>query len=143
MSFLLAVMPLPTVSQSAPETEDNTVPIVLPGGEKIRAEVALTQQQRQLGLMFRPSMPENHGMLFIFDLPGAHPFWMKSTLIPLDIIWMDKNKQIVHIARRVPPCKMDPCPQYGSKKKGSVYVLEVNAGKADQWGLKEGQTLQF
>lgn len=125
-----------------PEIGDETIAIILPGGKKIRAEVAATLAQRRQGLMFRPSLPEDVGMLFHFDLPGEHPFWMKNTVISLDMIWMDANKRIVHIESHVPPCKLDPCPQYRSKKR-SVYVLEINAGMARRWGLKVGSTLQF
>ena len=81
-------------------------------------------------------------MLFVFERPDKYSFWMKNTLIPLDIIWMDSRKRIIHIQPRVPPCKQDPCPQYGPPGE-SLYVLEVNAGIADRFKLRTGMPLEF
>jgi uncharacterized membrane protein (UPF0127 family) len=81
-------------------------------------------------------------MIFLFPRNGDYPFWMKNTLIPLDIIWIDDQKRIVHVDHRVPPCKADPCPSY---PPGAIarYVLEVAGGVAVRHGLANGQTLRF
>jgi uncharacterized membrane protein (UPF0127 family) len=81
-------------------------------------------------------------MLFVFDVEDYYSFWMKNTLIGLDMIWLDKGKRIVHIERDVPPCKTDPCPSYTPKRPGS-YVLELKAGSADRLNLKLFDKLEF
>ena len=81
-------------------------------------------------------------MIFVFPESGVHPFWMKNTLVPLDIIWMDDAKTVVHIQADTPPCKADPCPSYGPMRKAST-VLEVRAGTAAAEGLKVGDRLRI
>jgi uncharacterized membrane protein (UPF0127 family) len=81
-------------------------------------------------------------MLFIFDLNQPQRFWMKDTLISLDMIWLDFAKRVVHIEHHVPPCAGDPCPSYGPRES-ILYVLEVNAGHAREMGLAVGTQLQF
>lgn len=100
-------------------------------------ELALTDLQMARGLQFRKTLPRKNGMLFIFQKDGNYAFWMKDTLIPLDLIWLNAGREIVHIAKDVPPCRQDPCPNY---KPGapSRYVLEINAGLAQKLGFKIG-----
>lgn len=105
-------------------------------------EIAKTPQERQKGLMYRQSLNENAGMLFIFDKEGIYPFWMKNTLIYLDIIWISKTKKIVHIEEDVQPCKIDSCPSY-SPEKEALYVLEINAGLAEKYSFKVGDEVKF
>jgi hypothetical protein len=100
-------------------------------------ELAATPESRARGLMFREHLGDDKGMLFVFDEPGVYNFWMKNTLIPLDIIWIDENRTVINISKNTPPCEADPCPSYGPVQKAK-YVLEVNAGKADEIGLKIG-----
>ncbi len=119
-----------------------TVPLTLPDGKPLQVEIARTPTARARGLMFRATLPEDYGMLFIFERPGKNQFWMKNTLIPLDILWMDDRKRIIHIAYQVPPCKLDPCPLYGPTAD-SHYVLEVKAGVAHKRGLRIGMPLRF
>lgn len=92
---------------------------------KINVEIADDAQERGKGLMFREKLNEHDGMLFIFDNENYLSFWMKNTLIPLDIIFIDNNFKIVDIKNTV-PCKQDPCTLYISSKP-AMYVLEVNA----------------
>jgi uncharacterized membrane protein (UPF0127 family) len=92
-------------------------------------EVADTPEKQMRGLMFRESMPDGHGMLFLFPTEQTYSFWMKNTLIPLDIIWMDKDMKIVHIESHVMPCENDPCPSY-SPPVSAQFVLELNADMA-------------
>jgi len=89
------------------------------------------------GLMFRESLPPNEGMLFVFEQTGVYPFWMKNTLIPLDIIWLDEDWRIVSIAAAVPPCRADPCPTYPPAGPAR-YVVEVNAGFTRTHGIVRG-----
>lgn len=88
-------------------------------------ELAVTESQREIGLMNRSSLDEKAGMLFIFETTGKYPFWMKNTLIPLDIIWMDDEYKIVSV-QTAQPCTVDPCRIYDPLTQ-SRYVLELNA----------------
>jgi uncharacterized membrane protein (UPF0127 family) len=127
---------------SAQSGKDKFIKIYLPGGPSIAAELAATDEERQKGLMFREKLLPDQGMLFVFDVEDYYSFWMKNTLIALDLIWLDKERRIVHIERDVPPCKADPCPSYTPKRPGS-YVLELKAGSADRLKLKLFDKLEF
>jgi len=120
------------------------IAVTTPRGTVIMAELADTVDERARGLMFRPSLEKNRGMLFTFGEPQQWSFWMKNTRIPLDIIWMDGRKKIVHIERRVPTCSRtdDGCPQY-QPNENALYVLELAAGSADALKLERGATLRF
>ena len=92
---------------------------------KIKVEIADDNEERQHGLMFRETLDEYSGMFFIFENENYQTFWMKKTLIPLDIVFIDKNFEIVEIKYAV-PCRQNPCPLYKSSKPAK-YVLEVNS----------------
>ena len=91
---------------------------------KVKAEIADTQEKRERGLMFREHLGENKGMFFAFDNEGTYAFWMKNTLIPLDIIFISKDLNIVEIIH-AEPCEEDPCKTYETTKYAK-YVLEIN-----------------
>src|SRR5687767_4745086 len=93
-----------SISTKAPAGQDNFVQILTPNGVTIQAEIADTTERRARGLMYRDSLAKDRGMLFTFAEPQLWTFWMKNTRIPLDIIWMDGKKRIVHIERNVPTC---------------------------------------
>jgi len=99
-------------------------------------ELARTVEEQEKGLMFRDSMPDNHGMIFLFNAEMERSFWMKNTLIPLDMVFLDKNMTVKEVKANVQPCKADPCEVYNSKP--AMYVLEINAGLADKYQIKEG-----
>ena len=124
-----------------PET---LITVKTPQGALIRAELADTALKRAQGLMFREQLPDDRGMLFIFGDAQPWTFWMKNTKIPLDIIWMDGKKTIVHIERNVPICTRqdDGCPQYHSEE-GALYVLELGGGRAEALHLQRGMRLSF
>jgi len=107
-------------------------------------EVVQTINERQKGLMFRENLDNNSGMLFIFPESNKHGFWMKNTLIPLDIIWIDQNKTVVYIKENIIPCKVDykDCPIYYPQKE-ALYVLEVNFGKVKENNLSVGENSTF
>lgn len=111
------------------------------GGERFRVEVARTPQEQARGLMFRESLPEGHGMLFVYDREGPRSFWMKNTRIPLDILFFDGERRLInwHTAR---PCRADPCPAYPAAAPAR-YVLELNAGRAVAMGLERGDRLEL
>jgi hypothetical protein len=111
-------------------------------GHVIRAEIADSPKEQALGLMFRKSLPENSGMLFLFEQDAKHSFWMKNTKIPLDIIWINSRKEIVHIEHSVPPCPESPCLSY-RPLANARYVLETNGGWTIKNGVKTGDTVNF
>ncbi len=112
-----------------------------------KVELAVNEAQRAKGLMNRTELGKDKGMLFIFDKESIYPFWMKNTLIPLDIIWVDSNNKVVFIKENVQPC----FPGQGQNlicssvvpTKSAKYVLEINAGLCQQIGLKVGDELKF
>jgi len=105
-------------------------------------QIAESENERSHGLMFKDSLPANQGMLFIFEQEEFHPFWMKNMSIPLDIIWLNNNKEAVFINANTPPCKDEPC-QVINPDTEAKYVLEINAGLAERIGLKLGDKLNF
>jgi uncharacterized protein len=132
------------LSSHARTGQDGMVQISTPNGATIQAEIADTTEKRAKGLMYRDSLPKDRGMLFTFAEPQLWTFWMKNTRIPLDIIWMDGKKRIVHIERNVPTCSRtdDGCPQY-QPNDNAMYVLELAAGVADALKLQRGSVLKF
>lgn len=111
-------------------------------GHSFSVEIAATPAEQELGLMNRTSVPADHGMLFVFADVQPRTFWMKNTLIPLDILFFDDAHQLVTIRADVPPCKADPCPVYASTAPAR-YVLELNAGTAAKLGLRKGDVITF
>ena len=114
----------------------------MPSGAIYRLELALTPEDQALGLMFRESLPERTGMLFIFPEDAPHHFWMKNTMIPLDMIWLDAAGAVVFVSADTPPCKADPCATYGPDSPARL-VLEIAGGKAKAEGVTEGSKLEL
>ncbi len=115
---------------------------VFADGTGVSVEIADTPQTRERGLMFRDRLAAGDGMVFVFDRPGFYPFWMKNTLIPLDIVWLDAAGRIVSIAASVPPCKADPCPT-SPPAADAMFVVELASGFAKQHGVKVGDTVKL
>jgi len=91
--------------------------------------------------MFRKRLAKDHGMLFLYQKPAARSFWMKYTKVPLDIIFINKDREIVNI-EQADPCSQKPCRQYHSRAK-VMYVLEINQGLSRQYGFKAGTPVHF
>ncbi|HEX9753160.1 MAG TPA: DUF192 domain-containing protein [Methyloceanibacter sp.] len=104
------------------------------GDHSFDIEVATTDQDRALGLMFRRSLPENAGMLFLYDPPQPAAMWMKNTLIPLDIVFISPDGRVHRIESGAEPFSTSLIPSEGTISA----VLELNAGQADKIGLKRG-----
>jgi uncharacterized membrane protein (UPF0127 family) len=114
--------------------------VTFPGGRVIAVEIADTPERVTYGYMFRTEVRDDEGMIFVFANSDVHAFWMKNTLVPLDILWMDDQFNVVYVQNATPPCKSDPCPSYGSLRKAS-YVLELKSGVARREGVKAGSRL--
>ena len=115
-------------------------PSVEIGGKRFSVEIADTQQEQTLGLMYRDEMAADHGMLFIFPTEAPRSFWMKNCRIALDIMYFDKNLNMVSASLDTQPCRVSRCPSYPSKAP-AMYVLELNAGKASELGIGPGDHL--
>jgi uncharacterized membrane protein (UPF0127 family) len=112
-------------------------------GKRFIVEVADDAAERQRGLMFRDEMAADHGMVFIHDFEEPQAYWMKNTHIPLDIFYFDHARKLVSVQQRVPACSAgDNCPPFASEGP-ALYVLELNAGLAEQLGVKAGDELRF
>jgi uncharacterized membrane protein (UPF0127 family) len=122
--------------------KDRHIKVFFPNGKSVTAELAVSDEERGRGLMFREKILPDQGMLFVFEVEDRHSFWMKNTLIPLDMLWLDSGKRVIHIEADVPPCKEDPCPSYGPRTPAR-YVLELKAGGAAANGIKVNDQLQF
>jgi uncharacterized membrane protein (UPF0127 family) len=135
MRFLLYVLMLTACSACA-----SGEPSVVLGGRTFSVEIADTAEEHALGLMYRDSMPADHGMIFLFPNEAPRRFWMKNTRIPLDIMYFDKDLKLVSISADTPPCRVSNCPSYPSKAPAR-YVLELNGGVAASLGVEVGDRL--
>lgn len=106
------------------------------------AELAQTPLEISKGLMFRKNLEQDKGMLFIFKKEAKYSFWMKNTLIPLDIIWINKDRKVVFISENNQPCKWYYCSSVKPTAEAK-YVLEVNSGIVQKIGLKTGDELNL
>ena len=97
-------------------------------------ELAVTSKARQQGLMHRRELPRNVGMLFIFPSLGPQSFWMKDTLIPLDILFLEANGRVVHVHHDAQPRSLMPI----APKVTALAVLEINGGLSRELGIKPG-----
>ena len=139
-AVLLVLTSAAVTLQAAPAV----IPLRLPSGKVLQSEVMVKDEDRAMGLMFRPSLPADRALLFVFDELDFHAIWMKNCRFPIDIVWLDENHKVVHVQPRVPPCKADPCPSYLPLRR-AAYVVEMNAGAAGRekvaLGAKFGFTL--
>lgn len=110
------------------------------GNTKISVELALTNEAKAKGLSGRETLSEDSGMLFVFDYPLIHPFWMKDMNFPIDMIWIDENGIIVYIERNAKP---ESFPNVFGSNVESKYVLEVVSGFSDKHQLKIGDRVTF
>ncbi|MEJ2401810.1 MAG: DUF192 domain-containing protein [Xanthomonadales bacterium] len=116
-------------------------PHVVLNGEAFSVELAETRDKQTLGLMFRDELPDDHGMLFLFPVEAMRSFWMKNTRIPLDIFYFDEELRLINV-QTARPCRVRNCPVYPSTAPAK-YVLELNAGKAEELGAQPGDRLEL
>lgn len=126
----------------AAQSVTSTTPAVALERHAFTVEIASTPAEQEHGLMDRTSMPADHGMLFVFPDSQPRTFWMKNTLIPLDILFFDASRHLVAIQADAQPCKADPCQLYPSDESAR-YVLELNAGTAAKLGARKGDVITF
>ena len=134
---LLAAAWLYTAPATAQERQERLQTLPLNAGmHLIQAEVAQTAAQRSIGLMNRPTMGANEGMLFVFDVPGQQCFWMKNTLLPLSIAFLAEDGTVVNIEDMKPQTLDSHC-----SRKEVRYALEMNQGWFAKRGIKAGMKL--
>ncbi len=134
----LALLLLPGVGRAAPDV----IPLTLPSGKVLQVELMVKDEDRAMGLMFRPELPMDRGLLFVFEETAFHGIWMKNCRFPIDVIWLDESGRVVHLAEAVPPCAKDPCPVYQPMRR-AAYVVELNAGQARREKAAVGAQLKF
>lgn len=153
--LLIAERSEPTTISTTPETPNtsatpNTTSGIVKEGEvvflhgdkrvrKIDVEIAENDAEREKGLMFRPYLSDSVGMLFIFNESSPQSFWMKNTMISLDIIYVDSDKKIVSIQKNAKPYSEESLPSFGNAQ----YVVEVNGGYCDKYGIQVGDAITF
>jgi uncharacterized membrane protein (UPF0127 family) len=116
--------------------------VVLPSGAAYAVELARTPEEQAQGLMYRESLAPRAGMIFLFRDAAPHQFWMKNTMIPLDIVWLDETGRVLFVSANTPPCRADPCPSYGPDLPAST-VLEIAGGMAAKERVTVGSTIRL
>ncbi|WP_229732595.1 DUF192 domain-containing protein [Muriicola marianensis] len=106
---------------------------------RLDIEIAEGEYETQTGLMYRESMEQGQGMLFVFPEEAYHSFYMKNTRFPLDIIYIDRDSVVASIIKDAQPLQEESLPS----TQPVMFVLEVNAGLSEAWGLQEGDRIQF
>ena len=149
LTFFFALFCAVSACHGAPKSADAVTPsavtgprVVLPSGAVYTVELARTPEEQTQGLMFRESLPQRAGMLFLFRDASPHRFWMKNTMIPLDIVWLDGSGRVLFVSADTPPCRADPCPAYGPEVPAPI-VLEIEGGMAAKEKVTVGSRISF
>lgn len=124
-------------------TDTGVIVVHFPSEVTLEAEVAETPEKLLFGLAFREVLPDNHGMLFLFEQSGLHQVWTKQYQFNVDLIWIDESKHVVHIVETAVPCVRDPCEWYGPPPERARYVLVANSGFVDRARVSVGHELVF
>jgi uncharacterized protein len=125
---------IPDTPQSLPLT-DLYLAIAPAKPHRIKVQTVLTPQQQETGLMWRKSMPADEGMLFVFPEAKQATFWMRNTLIPLDLVFIRSDGTIANVAAKATPLSLETIPSKGRV----IAVLELVGGRAKTLGVKSGQ----
>ena len=144
--FFLLVMALLLMSGAllfnAPE-QTQVINVNFPSGAVLKAEVADTPEKLLFGLAFRNVLPPDEGMVYIFEESGPHRVWTKEFQFPVDVIWVDESKIVVHVVENAPPCMESQCTWYGPPPQKARYIIEANAGFVKQADVTLGAQLKF
>jgi uncharacterized membrane protein (UPF0127 family) len=136
LAIVLAVLSSVTACQAQPK-----VTISTKSGREVafQVEVADTPRKREVGLQYRRELADDRGMIFLFPSESQQTFWMKNTPLPLDMIFINRDRKIVGIVEKTVPFSLDP----RSVTAPSQYVLEINGGLARRYGIQAGDTARF
>lgn len=116
--------------------------VVLPDRFRVTLELAITPEELSQGLMFRPSLPADRGMLLIFAEERLPNIWMMNTLVALDLVYLDRAGVVADVITDAQPCPEEPCPRFTPKRPAQA-VLEIPAGSAVKHAIEEGVALEF
>ena len=116
--------------------------VLLPDGFEVTLELAITPDELAQGLMFRPRLGEDRGMLLIFAEERLPSIWMMNTLVALDLVYLDSTGTVVDVITDAQPCPEEPCPRFTSKKPAKA-VLEIPTGAATRHAIRDGDQLEF
>jgi len=116
--------------------------VLLPDGFEVTLELAITPEELAQGLMFRPKLPRDRGMLLIFAEERLPSIWMMNTLVALDLVYLDSTGTVVDVVIDAQPCPGEPCPRF-TPKQAAKAVLEIPAGAATLHNVTEGAKLAF
>ena len=117
--------------------------INFPNGVALQGEVANTPEKLLFGLAFREGLPPDGALLLIYDESGPHTVWTKAFQMPVDLIWVDESKHIVHLVRDAEPCNEDRCPRFGPPPENARYIIETSAGFIQKANVQVGHELTF
>lgn len=146
-----------TASSSPPEKPENDFHLngmqipadrylqakVIVNNFELIADLAITNDQQIKGLDVKDQLKENEGMLFVEKQPAKYDFWMSGMKFPIDIIWLDNNRTVIHIERNLQPCASDlDCPLH-SPDKDALYILETVAGFSQKHNVETGTHMDF
>ena len=133
--YVVRTKPVDVASQVSYEKKE-----VVLGDTQYTLEIADTDLLRERGLSYRTSLAPQTGMLFVFEVPQTLRFWMKDMNFPIDIIWLDADKKVVHIEHALSPSTY---PDSFGPETPTQYVIELNARDAQKIGLKRGDMVDF
>ncbi len=144
--FFLIIMALLLISgallfNSPGQTQ--TINVTFPSGAVLKSEVADTPEKLLFGLAFRESLPVDEAMLYIFEESGPHRVWTKEFQFPIDVIWVDESKVVVHVVENAPPCVKGKCQWYGPPPRDARYIIEANSGFVKRAKVDLGNQLKF
>lgn len=135
--------PSSTVDSTVTEAPPMEKPVVvLPDGFAVTLELAITPEELAQGLMFRPKLPDDRGMLLIFAEERLPSIWMMNTLVALDLVYLDSEGTVVDVVTDAQPCPGEPCPRF-TPKQAAKAVLEIPAGAATLHKISAGAKLAF
>jgi hypothetical protein len=123
--------------------EPGTIIVTFPSGAHIETEVADTPEKIFFGLAFRESLPHGGGMLYIYDKSDRHKIQTKAFTLPVDLIWADESRHVVHVLERAEPCSTDPCPTFGPPPENARYVILGAVGLVARERVAPGMELKF
>lgn len=144
--FVLLVLSLVLLAGSwflVNRKDDATIVVTFPSGRQIEMEVADTPEKQLFGLAFREDLRPESGMLYIFEASARHRVGTKGYLVPVDLIWADESRHVVHLVENARPCPEDPCPLYGPPPEDARYVLQAAAGLIREERVVAGAELRF
>ena len=137
-----APTPMADRGQKPPPSQVELPQATLPDGFIVNIELAPTPEETSTGLMFRPALAADRGMLLLWPNERLATIWMMNVLVPLDIVFLDNTGQVVELFVGAQPCNAEPCPRFTASKPARA-VLEMAAGSAAAHGLEVGSRIGF